>query len=115
MPYDAGVIMGKFMKICCAVCKSSSNTVVKTCVVAGHMKNFEEQLIVSLLQRWRKDIKKTKADQNYLVVGQPHSNTRSWDEVIEAKIRLLQCIRSEVVDTLSRENHTLELKDPLLV
>ena len=48
MPYDACVIVGKFLKICCAVCKSSSNTVVETCVVACHVKNFEEQLIVSL-------------------------------------------------------------------
>ena len=48
MPYDTSVIVGKAWKIRCAVCKSGSNTVVKTCVVACNVKNFEESSIVCL-------------------------------------------------------------------
>ena len=48
MPYDAGVIMEKSLEVCCSVCKSCSNAVEKTCVVACNMKCFEKQSIVWL-------------------------------------------------------------------
>ena len=42
VPNGAGFVVWKWWKFCGAACKSSSNTVVKTCIVAGHVENFEK-------------------------------------------------------------------------
>ena len=46
MPYDAVVIMGKFVKVSNSMGKPGANAVEQTCVIACDMKSFEKQLVV---------------------------------------------------------------------
>ena len=48
MPYDAVVIMGKFVEISNSMGKPGANAVEKTCVIACNMKSFEKQSVVWL-------------------------------------------------------------------
>ena len=46
MPYDAVVIVEKFVEISNSMCKAGAHTVAKPRVIACNMKSFEKQLVV---------------------------------------------------------------------
>ena len=46
VPYGAVVITGKSLEISNSMSKPGANAVEKTCVVACHMKNFEEEAVM---------------------------------------------------------------------